>query len=62
MFDLANVYRVTHWEDPASAQVERFASLGVGFPELIAVRGDVIYRMSDLGGAPSLMAKYRCRR
>jgi hypothetical protein len=61
-FDLNHVYRVTHWDDPASAQVEQVASLGVGFPELIAVRGDVIYRMSDMGGTPSLMARYRCRR
>jgi outer membrane protein assembly factor BamB len=62
LFDLGNVYRVAHWEDPAKAQVEQVAALGVGFPELIAVRGDVIYRMSDMGGAPSLMARYRCRR
>jgi hypothetical protein len=62
MFDFGNVYRVTNWEDPGSAKVERFAALGVGFPELIAVRGDVIYRMSDMGGSPSLMTKYRCRR
>ena len=62
LFDLGNVYRVSGWEDPANARVERVGSLGVGFPELIAVRGDVVYRMSDLGGAPSLMARYRCRK
>ena len=62
LFDLGNVYRVSGWEDPANARVERIGSLGVGFPELIAVRGDVVYRMSDLGGSPSLMARYRCRR
>jgi len=62
LFDLGNVYRVTHWEDPAAAQLERVAPLAIGFPEGIAVRGDVVYRMSDLGGAPSLLARYRCRR
>jgi hypothetical protein len=62
LFDLGNVYQVAHWEDPASATVERVGSLLVGFPELIAARGDVVYRMSDMGGSPSLMARYRCRR
>jgi len=62
LFDLGNVYRVAHWEDPANARVERVAALAIGFPETLAVRGDVVYRMSDLGGAPSLMARFRCRR
>jgi hypothetical protein len=62
LFDLSRAYRVTHWEDPAAAQVERIGPLPIGFPELIAVRGDVVYRMSDTGGAPSLMARFRCRR
>ena len=62
LFDLSRVYRVVHWEDPAAAQVELIGPLPVGFPELIAVRGDVVYRMSDMGGAPSLMARFRCRR
>jgi len=62
MFDLGYVYRVAHWEDPAKAVVERIAPLAIGFPELIAARGDVVYRMSDMGGSPSLMVKYRCRR
>ena len=39
-----------------------FAQIGEGFPEVIAVRGDLIYRMSDTGGSPSLMAKFRCTR
>jgi hypothetical protein len=60
LFDAGNVYRVTGWEDPARAQVTRLGPLLVGFPEVIAVRGDVIYRMSDTGGAPSYMKKYRC--
>lgn len=62
LFDISRVYRVTHWEDPAAAQVELIGPLPVGFPELIAVRGDVVYRMSDMGVAPSLMARFRCRR
>lgn len=62
MFDLGAVYRVTHWDDPAHAEVDKIGSLGVGFPEGIAARGDTIYRFSDMGGAPSLMARYRCPR
>ncbi|HEU4729030.1 MAG TPA: hypothetical protein VFT22_14095 [Kofleriaceae bacterium] len=62
LFDFGNVYAVSHWEDPATAQVERVGALIIGFPELIAARGDVIYRMSDMGGSPSLMTKYRCHR
>ncbi len=61
LFDAANVYRVIGWDDPAHARVDNLGTLGLGFTETIAVRGDVIYRMSDTGGAPSLMAKYRCR-
>jgi outer membrane protein assembly factor BamB len=61
LFDLGNVYRVAGWGDPAAAKVERVAALPVGFSEVIAVRGDVVYRMSDLNGAPSLMGRYRCR-
>jgi hypothetical protein len=62
LFDLGNVYRVDGWEAPATAQVVRLEALGLGFPEGLAVRGDVFYRFSDAGGAPSLMAKFRCRR
>ncbi|MGE0548704.1 MAG: hypothetical protein AB7O24_13505 [Kofleriaceae bacterium] len=59
----SQVYRVDGWSDPASARVVELAALGVGFPETIAVRGDVIYRMSDTGGSsPSLMKKFRCQR
>lgn len=62
MFDLGRVYRVTGWDDPATAKVESIGPVGVGFPELIAARGDAVYRMSDMGGSPSMMAKYRCTR
>jgi outer membrane protein assembly factor BamB len=61
LFDLGNVYRVAHWDDPAHATVAPVGALAIGFPETIAARGDVVYRMSDMGGAPSLMARYRCR-
>ncbi|MGN6110126.1 MAG: hypothetical protein ACTHU0_33780 [Kofleriaceae bacterium] len=62
LFDLAAVYRVDGWRDPGTASGAKLGSLGVGFPETIAVRGDVIYRMSDTGGSgPSLMKKFRCR-
>jgi hypothetical protein len=60
LFDAGNIYRVTGWQDPAHAQVARIGPLLVGFPEALAVRGDVIYRMSDTGNAPSFMKKYRC--
>ena len=61
MFDFGRVYRIDHWQAPAQAQIEELGALPIGFPEAMAVRGDIIYRMSDLGGAPSLMAKYRCK-
>jgi len=48
------VYRVD------GTTVTPVAQLGIGFPEVIAARGDVVYRMSDMGGSPSLMAKFRC--
>jgi hypothetical protein len=51
---LAQVFRI----DGGSAVP--FDKFGPGFPEVLAVRGDTFYRMSDLGGAPSLMAKFRC--
>ncbi len=64
LFDLGTVSRVVPgaggWDDIAHARVESLGALSVGFPEVIAVRGDVVYRMSDLGGKPSLMARYRC--
>lgn len=62
LFDFANVYEVKGWDDPARAKVVPLAGIGFGFPETFAVRGDVFYRMSDTGGAPSLLAKYRCAR
>lgn len=55
LFGLSQVYQIE------SGKAVPVAQLGAGFPEVIAVRGDVVYRMSDAGGSPSLMAKFRCR-
>jgi hypothetical protein len=62
LFGLGRVYRIADWDDPAHARVELVAPLLVGNPEVLAVRGDVVYRMSDMDGAPSPMAKFRCTR
>jgi hypothetical protein len=62
LFDLGNVYRVAHWDDPSHASLTRVGALAVGFPEGIAARGNVVYRFSDMGRAPSLMARFRCPR
>lgn len=61
MFDLGRAYRIASWADVAHAEAQPVGSLGVGFPEGIAARSDVVYRFSDMGGAPSLMARYRCK-
>jgi outer membrane protein assembly factor BamB len=60
LFGTDQVVVVEGWGDPATAKVVPLAPIGVGFPEVIAARGDIVYRMSDTGGAPSLMARYRC--
>jgi hypothetical protein len=61
IFGLSNVFRIDGWTDPAHATITLVDSPSVGFPEVVAVRGDIVYRMSDTGGAPSLMAKFRCK-
>jgi hypothetical protein len=61
MIGLLHVYRVDGWQDPAHAKVVDVAQIGLGFPEVISVRGDMIYRFSDTGGSPSLLAKFRCK-
>jgi hypothetical protein len=60
VFGLNEVFRIDGWRDPATAKVVPTNAFGVGNPEVIAARGEVIYRMSDTGGSPSLMAKFRC--
>lgn len=54
------VYRVDNWQDPPYAKVTEVGAYGVVNSEVLAVRGDIMYRMSDTNGAPSLMAKFRC--
>jgi hypothetical protein len=61
LFGKSQVFRVEGDADPEHAKVVPIAQLGAGFPEVIAVRGELVYRMSDAGGSPSLMAKFRCR-
>jgi hypothetical protein len=61
MFSGNAVVRVDHWDDPANAKVVPVGLVGIGNSEVLAVRGDVVYRMSDMNGSPSLMAKFRCR-
>lgn len=58
---LFDVSRVDGWDVPASAKVVELGKMGTGNPEVIAVRGKDIYRMSDAGGAPSYMWRYRCK-
>ncbi|MCX5746153.1 MAG: hypothetical protein NT062_27055 [Proteobacteria bacterium] len=60
IFELNAVSRVDGWQDPRTAKVTPIGAIGVGFSEVIAARGDLLYRMSDTGGAPSGMAKFRC--
>ncbi len=60
LFGMSEVYRIDGWRDPATAKLVDIGAMGPGFPEVIAVRGESVYRMSDTGGAPSLMAKFRC--
>lgn len=62
LFDAGNVYRVDDWQHPDAAKVTLVDALGIGFPETLAVKGDVFYRMSDTGVAPSMMRKLRCPR
>jgi hypothetical protein len=58
-FDLNTVYRVRAWD--GAAEVERVGPVGIGFAEAIAVApGGVVYRFSDLGGAPSLVQRWIC--
>jgi hypothetical protein len=55
-----NLFGMSQVDRVQPPNVEPVAQIGVGFPEVLAVRGDIFYRMSDTGGAPSLVAKFRC--
>lgn len=54
VFAFNGITRVDH------GALTEIAGAGIGFSEAIAVRGDTVWRLSDSGGAPSLMAKFRC--
>lgn len=62
LFDAGTVYRVDGWQEPSEAKVAVVGALAIGFPETLAVKGDVFYRMSDTGVAPSMLRKLRCPR
>lgn len=61
LFDFNRVWRVTGWQTPATAQLAEVGPVGVGFGEGIAAAGETLFRLSDTQGAPSLVAKFRCR-
>ena len=56
---LSAVFRIDGWKT-AAPKVVPIGVYGAGNSEVIAVRGDAMYRMSDFNNAPSLMAKFRC--
>jgi len=59
LFGLARVMRIDDIRKPD--QIVDLGPLGTGFPEVVAARGDTVYRMSDMGGdGPSMMLKFRC--
>ena len=58
IFGANTIYRIENWEDPVQAKVTELGPVGIGNSEVLAVRGDIVYRMSDTNGAPSLMAKW----
>lgn len=61
LIGLAVTTRLTNLADPAHVMSVDLGPLGTGFPETVAARGDIVYRMSDMGGdGPSLMLKFRC--
>lgn len=61
LFGRSMVYRITGWTTPAQAEVREIGSFGPGFPESIAVGADgAVYRFSDMGNSPSMVAKFRC--
>jgi hypothetical protein len=62
VYELGRVYRVGGWADPKTVTIEEITGVAIGNSEVIAIRGDVVYRMSDSNGAPSLLAKFRCTR
>ncbi|MEZ4367673.1 MAG: hypothetical protein R2939_15560 [Kofleriaceae bacterium] len=63
LFGASRVYRIEGWRVPATARVRDLGTLGLGFPEALAVDdAGGLYRFSDTSGAPSVQAKYACAR
>lgn len=60
VFAMNDVQRIDRALDPAHATITEIGPAGVGFSEAIVAKGDTIWRLSDAGGAPSLMGKFRC--
>jgi hypothetical protein len=59
--NLFGMSRVLQIADIDKSSIVDLGPLGTGFPEVVAARGDIVYRMSDVGGdGPSLMLKFRC--
>lgn len=53
---------VEHWQSPEDAVITRVGSVGLGFPEAIALgKQGQVFRFSDTAGSPSLLSKYICR-
>ena len=53
---------VEHWQSPKDAVITRIGSVGLGFPEAIALgKQGQVFRFSDTAGSPSLLSKYICR-
>jgi hypothetical protein len=61
LFGLSRIYRIDGWQTPSEAQARTLDWIGDGFPEAMAVDGDLVFRFSDTGDAPSLQSKFRCR-
>lgn len=53
---------VEEWHEPKDAVITRLGSVGIGFPEAIAVGpAGQVFRFSDTARSPSLLSKYICR-
>jgi hypothetical protein len=53
---------VEDWQSAKDAVITRVGSVGLGFPEAIALgKQGQVFRFSDTAGSPSLLSKYICR-
>jgi hypothetical protein len=61
-FAASRIGYVENWQSPTQAQITRVGSVGVGFPEAMALGKDgLVIRASDTSGSPSLLSAYICR-